>query len=68
LILISDLFDCDALSACDTEITIYCYSASEPTPVKCGITKNITDDAYPIFPERFTFAYIPNQGQVCDFF
>ncbi|OXA54587.1 uncharacterized protein LOC110850089 [Folsomia candida] len=58
----SELLDYDAISGCDTVITIFCSSTSSPS-TQCGQTEEISDDAYPIFPERFTFPYAIGSGQ-----
>lgn len=55
--------DCDAISACDTVVTIFCSSSSGER--KCGETEEISDDAYPSFPERFSFPVMGGAGEVC---
>ncbi|XP_021943263.1 uncharacterized protein LOC110841873 [Folsomia candida] len=58
----SELLDYDSISGCDTVITIFCSSTSSPATY-CGEVQKISDDAYPVFPERFTFPYAIGTGQ-----
>ncbi|OXA58712.1 uncharacterized protein LOC110847713 [Folsomia candida] len=56
----TDLNGCDALSACDAFVKILCSTASYDWR-NCGQTREMTDDNFPVWPERFTFQYTQSE-------
>jgi len=54
----TDLKDCDALSACDPFVIISCQKALGNW-IECGKTSVLQDDNFPVWPERFTFEFTP---------